>query len=162
MNEPPPPQRARGDGDAYKALGGTPAARWTVHYDTIPHGNCPMPAHCDCECLGCLKAIQTDLDNDAYKKQFKERLAAAAGPLPGLSMLGVAEAAATIAAADMEAMREENRKLREALTTALRLSCFDFYPRKSCPDWHDAWHQEVRQLLAASTTVADAKEHADG
>ena len=27
--------------------------RWGTHYDTIPHGNCYDPKHCDCECPGC-------------------------------------------------------------------------------------------------------------
>ena len=34
----------------------TPAAspqRWGTHYETIPHDNCQMPDHCDCECPGC-------------------------------------------------------------------------------------------------------------
>lgn len=30
-----------------------PHARWGTHYDTIPHGNCYDPVHCDCECKGC-------------------------------------------------------------------------------------------------------------
>lgn len=30
--------------------------RWGTHYDTIPHGNCYDPVHCDCECKGCALA----------------------------------------------------------------------------------------------------------
>jgi hypothetical protein len=31
------------------------AKRWGTHYDSLPHGNCSDPAHCDCDCAGCVK-----------------------------------------------------------------------------------------------------------
>ena len=31
--------------------------RFAVHYDTIPHGGCPDPGRCDCECRDCLLAF---------------------------------------------------------------------------------------------------------
>ncbi len=47
-------------GDPQLAVQVPPSAqRWTVHYDTLgeagKHSNCPMPEHCDCECVGCLE-----------------------------------------------------------------------------------------------------------
>lgn len=31
--------------------------RFGVHYDAVPHGGCPDPARCDCECRECLGAF---------------------------------------------------------------------------------------------------------
>jgi len=33
---------------------------WGVHYDALPHGSCPDPEHCDCECDACRKQRPED------------------------------------------------------------------------------------------------------
>jgi hypothetical protein len=49
--------------------------RWTVHYDTLPHGNCGDPEHCDCDCDGCIsarggKVIHAD-NRERFLREYK-------------------------------------------------------------------------------------------
>lgn len=37
-----------------------PTKRFGVHYDAVPHGGCPDPDRCDCECRACLSAFVRD------------------------------------------------------------------------------------------------------
>jgi hypothetical protein len=44
--------------------------RHPVHYETIPHDNCPDPDHCDCDCHGCVHARGGVVVNEANRQRF--------------------------------------------------------------------------------------------
>ena len=46
--------------------------RFGVHYDSVPHGGCPDPARCDCECRACLSSLMA---HPATTSRMKLRLA---------------------------------------------------------------------------------------
>lgn len=44
--------------------------RWCVHYDAIPHGNCPDSVHCDCDCHGCVHKRHGLVINQTNRARF--------------------------------------------------------------------------------------------
>lgn len=48
-------------------------SRWPVHYDTIPHSDCPSPLHCDCDCHACVHVRRGQVVNQENRVAFVKR-----------------------------------------------------------------------------------------